>query len=226
MRFLKFLLFTLTLSAINFQTSAKETTVCVTTDEPFSVVFSEKLQEKLKKKYTTKRGVVSGFEEFKQKVQKGNFVTIPEFKAQAKIHDEQHNLYFQFYACSRTNSEQDDFWSAIGEFFTYSIGADDNLCTPSNFVRQTIGDHVTYREDGLDDAGVHSGLKTIVSKGKSVKRIGDAAYVVEYKGRHFLIDLNFPIGINPLVSTKFNEETGDIDTYQYEVFYFHSPASY
>ncbi|MAW07965.1 MAG: hypothetical protein CME61_06750 [Halobacteriovoraceae bacterium] len=195
-------------------------------DEPFSVVFSEEIKEKLQKKYKVKRGVVSSFEEFKQKVQNGEFVTIPEFKKQAYIHEDHHNIYFQFYACSRTKSEQKDFWSKIGDYFNYSIGSDEDKCTSSNFSRQTIGDYSTYREDGLNNTDVHSGLKTIVNKGKSVKRIGDAAYIVEYKGRKFMIDLNFPIGINPLVSTKYNEKTGDIDTYQYEGFYYHSPASY
>ena len=149
---------------------------------------------------------VSSFNEFKNIVNSGGFISISNFKSSLNIGSVTNfNLYYRTCTIKTWDAHVADknagFWSKVGDFFTPSINMGGCF---GHFERSFQGESVT-REDYLSKEQALEGLKDMVNNGQVIQQAGYAAMLVRYEGADVLIDLNFPIEANPVFGNKFGQ---------------------
>ena len=142
---------------------------------------------------------VSSFAEFKSKVNAGQFSSIDTFKQAMYLQNS--STFTVFYISCTINSydayeagEDAGFWANVGDFLTPSL----NTSGCSNYFQRTMFGGNIVREDGVVESDVLAGLKDKVNSATMGTKVGAASFNIVKDGVSYIIDLNFPVSLNPI----------------------------
>ena len=158
---------------------------------------------------------VSSFAEFKSKVNAGSFSSIDTFKKNMGLQNAT-TFNVNYVVCTLNSydayeaGEDAGFWEKVGDFFTPSLNT--SGCS-SSFQRTMFGGSI-MREDGAIESDVLNSLKDIVNSATAGSKTGTASFNIVKDGASYIIDLNFPISLNPIYKYEV-KESGGASYYQY-----------
>ena len=174
------------------------------------------------------RTLTGGAAEFKSLVSNGEFISVEGFKTGAMISYDNAGLVYKEF--SGTNSDLYDadysteggFLNGLSNFFKGvgdSLTPDLNIGTYQVNVRRTIIGNSIQREDSLSSEEQLEELTTIALNGtyksSMITQYGSAAFLIEYGGTEFVIDLNQPLMANPVKAASVDED-GKVKFYEYQ----------
>ena len=110
--------------------------------------------------------------------------------------------------------EDAGFWEKVGDFFTPSLNT--SGCS-SSFQRTMFGGSI-MREDGAIESDVLTSLKDIVNSATAGSKTGTTSFKIVKDGVSYIIDLNFPISLNPIYKYETDTDGGA----SYYLYYNHS----
>jgi hypothetical protein len=158
---------------------------------------------------------VSSFAEFKSKVNNSDFSSLDTFKSNMGLQNAT-SFNVNYVVCNLNSydayeaGEDAGFWEKVGDFFTPSLNT--SGCS-SSFQRTMFGGSI-MREDGAIESDVLASLKEIVNSATAGSKTGAASFNVVKDGVSYVIDLNFPVSLNPIYKYQ-TSDSGDASYYQY-----------
>jgi len=179
----------------------------------------EKVAEATQSTNTSSVISVNSFAEFKSKVNAGSFSSIDTFKKNMGIQNA--TTFNANYLDCTLNSydayeagEDAGVWENFRDLITPSL--DISGCS-SSFKRSMFGGEI-IREDGAIESDVLTSLKEIVNSATAGSKTGTASFNVVKDGVSYIIDLNFPVSLNPIY--KYETSGSGASYYQYHSTYY------
>jgi hypothetical protein len=175
---------------------------------------SEETKEETKEEETSSVMEVSDFNVFKSKVSKGEFASVKSFKKNMMM-ENANTIQVHYAKCNLNNydayeAEEDaGFWSKVGDFLTPSVQT--NNCMDS-FYHTVLGESV-MRSDLKAKDELTTELNDVISNASSATKVGSASFQILKGSEIYMIDLNFPLELNPVY--KYKPSGRDAEYYKY-----------